>query len=277
MSLVVGAVFSLVGGLLVVAGVESLVTAVSLHRNDAVPVRAVTKADPPVEFDGTAEARTDDGAFAAPFSGEEALYCDVWIEAKSRHRTDVDGVAVLGGEGPRRPTNTDTSWGLVETADIERRFVVREGGARVVVDPTNADFDVDDGHTGETVLTVGEGETLSEDVRERLAALDDTGVDFDCDPATWDRAEDAVRYSEVRLDPGEPVHVAGAAVQSRPEEWGNPVDATVDAADGERLLVSEGTDSSVVRKHYVQFATGVAVGLGALAIGIQALTAAGLH
>jgi len=276
MSVVVGAVFSLFGGLLVVAGVKSLFTAVSLHRNDVLPVREVPKADPPVEFDGTAEATTDDGAFEAPFSGEESLYCDVWMEAKSRHRTDVDGVEVLGGEEPRRPSNTEPSWGLVERDDVRRRFVVREGGGRVVVDPTDADFEVDDGHMGETVLTVGEGETLSEAVRERLAALDDAGVEFDCEPATWDREEEAVRYSEVRLDPGEPVHVAGAAVQSQPEEWGSPVDATVGAMDGERLLVSEGTESSVVRKHYVQFVTGVVVGLGVLAIGVQALTAAGL-
>ncbi|WP_135822744.1 hypothetical protein [Halostella litorea] len=269
--LVIGVVFSLFGLLLFYGGVRKLLSGIALYRNDAIPVRQVAKSDGAVEFDGRAEPRADEGAFEAPFSGEPALCCEVWMEMKSRYPdSDEEGVKIYTSEEQMTLDDTETVWGLAESDGIRRPFAVDESGARVVVDPADADLDIT-GHMGEQVMSVGEGETLSEEARARLAALDGMDVGFDADPDTWDDEESAVKYREARLEPGDPVHVAGAAVESVPEEWGSGVDATVGASASDRFLVSRGTESEVVRRHFVQFVGGVLVGAGAFAVGARAL------
>lgn len=275
MSLVIGVVFSLFGGLLVLAGMRSLVTAVSVYQSNAVPVRKVPQSDGSVEFDGQAAATEEQGAFTAPFSGEDALCCKIWMEVQSRYRTDAESLEVGGTQGPKKYKNTDQSWGLAESDEIKRPFAVQEGGGRVAVDPAAADLDIT-GHMGETVLSIDSGESLPEAVRERLGALEELETEFDCSPDTWDKKDDSAKYREARLEPGEQVHVADATVEDRPEAWGSAVDATVGASTEGHYMISEGTESSVIRKHFVGFASGVVVGVAILAIGLRALSATGL-
>lgn len=271
MSLIVGLVLSGFGGLLVVAGVRRLFTAVAVHRSEAVPVRRVPQSGGVVEFDGRAEPLAGEDAFQAPFSGEEALCCAVWMETKDRHRTDTEGLEVGNSKEPANYRNTESAWMLVDSDDARRPFAVAEGGARVAVDPEGADLDVAD-HAGESVLTVDAGDPLPAEVRERLDALDQAGIDFDCSVETWTREGDRVQYRETRLEPGDPVHVTGGTVVSVPDEWGSSVDATVGAPDADAgFSVRRGTESSVVRDHLVQFGTGVAVGGVLLALGLHTL------
>jgi len=270
MSVLIGGALSVLGVLLAVSGVRRGVTAVSLYRNEAVPVRSVGKRDDPVEFDGRVELPAEDDGVAAPFSGEPAVCCAVWMQTRTRHRTDVEGVEVLESKGPKRKSNTETAWQLVESDGFRRPFVVQDGGARVTVDPADAALDIT-GHMGETELTVGSGDRLSDDVRDRLAALDRDDAAFDCDPETWDRPDDHVQYREARLAPGDPVHVAGAGVERVPEEWGSGTTATVgDAGAAGRFTISRGTEADVVRRNAIQFTTGTAIGLGLLALGLHA-------
>lgn len=270
MSALIGLGLGAFGGFLVIAGLRRLLTAVSLHRNEATLVRNVAGSEGPVEFDGRAEPRAEDGALEAPFSGETALCCEVWMKTKSRHRTDADGVEPLGPESPEKQRNTDQSWLLAESGAFRRPFVVQDGGTRVEVDPEEADLDIT-GHMGESVLTVGSDEPLPDDVLERLRALERTGVALDCAPETWDREEDRVQYREARLEPGDAVHVAGGTVESEPEEWGSGITATIGASEtADRFLISEGTESTVVREHLIQFATGVTVGLTLFGLGLHA-------
>lgn len=279
MSLLIGGALSALGTLLAVAGVRRGFTAASLYRNEAVPLRRVGKHDGPVEFDGQVELPAGDEGIDAPFSGEPAVCYEVWMQTRTRHHTDVDGAEVLESKEPKRMSNTETAWQLAETDEFRRPFVVRDGGARARVDPTGADLDIT-GNMGETELTVESGDRLPEDVRNRLAGLDAAGVEFDPDPETWDREEDHVQYREARLEPGDPVHVAGAAVESVPDEWGSEVAATVgDAGADERFMISRGTESAVVRRNLTQFVTGVAVGGVLLALGlyVAGVTDAVLH
>jgi hypothetical protein len=271
MSVVVGLALCAFGGLLAVAGVRRLGTAVSLSRTDAVSLRDVPRTDGTVEFEGQARSLADEDPLEAPLSGEDALCCAVWMETGDRHRTDVDGAEVLESKEPETYRNTEQSWLLAESDEFEQPFIVADGGARVAVDPANADLDIT-GHMGETVLTVDSGESLPDDVHERLARLDREGVEFDTAFETWDREDDRVKYREARLEPGDPVHVAGGAVENVPDEWGAEVDATVGGSGtGDRFLISQGTESSVVRKHFIQFITGVVVGTILLVLGISAL------
>jgi len=274
MSVVGGALVAGVGGLFVLAGVKQLVTAVSVSRSEVVPVRDVATRDGPVEFDGRAEAPADEGAFEAPFSGEEALYCEVWMKAKSQHGSGPQSEGIhLGDSKPHDPDDTQSSndmWGLAESGDVRQQFVVEEGGTRVSVDPEWATFEID-GHMGESVLGVGAGETLSEEVRTRLERLDEMDPEFDGSLEKWDREDQQVQYSEERLVPGDSVHVANGHVERAPDGWGTGVSATVGAPDaGGGFTIREGSESSVVRKHLVQFATGTVVGLALLALGLHA-------
>jgi hypothetical protein len=270
MSVVVGVALCAFGGLLVVAGVRRLGTAVSLSRTDAVSLRDVPRTDGPVEFEGQARSLADEDPLEAPFSGEDALCCAVWMETEDRHRTDVDGAEVLESKEPETYRNTEQSWLLAESDEFEQPFVVADGGARVAVDPADADLDIT-GHMGETVLTVDAGESLPDEIHGRLERLDRAGITFDTAVETWNRDDERVKYREARLEPGDPVHVAGGAVTHVPDEWGSNVDATVGAPEtDDRFLISQGTESSVVRKHFVQFITGVVAGTILLVLGLSA-------
>jgi len=197
------------------------------------------------------------------------------MEVKGRHRTDTEGMEVAPSKKPEKYRNTDQSWRLAETGAIRRAFDVRDGGARVTVDPTDADLELT-GHMGETVLTVDAGESLPEDVRERVTSLDRTESSFDGTPETWDRQSDDVQYREARLEPGDSVHVTGGVVENVPDDWGSEHSATVGAAaSDERYLISEGTETDVVRTHLVKFSTGFVVGLALLGLGLYVLRSTG--
>jgi hypothetical protein len=84
MSVVVGVALCAFGGLLVVAGVRRLGTAVSLSRTDAISLRDVPRTDGTVEFEGQARSLMDQDPLQAPLSGEDALCCAVWMETGDR-------------------------------------------------------------------------------------------------------------------------------------------------------------------------------------------------
>lgn len=266
----IGVVFSLFGLGLFVAGVRRFFWGISLYRNAAMAVREVPQAEGAVEFDGQVVGPADGEAFEAPFSGEEAFVCQIWMEKMSRFSDDGEA-EIYFDEDHRNPADTEKRWGLAESDEIRQPFAVADGGARVVVEPEEANLDIT-GHMGEVVHGIEEGESLSEDVTERLAALDERDTNFDSSLETWDDEESAVKYREARLEPQETVHVTGAAVQSVPEEWGSAVDATVAKSDtDDRYMISRGTESDVVRRHFVQFVTGTIIGALLMAVGGRAL------
>ncbi|RQG89625.1 hypothetical protein EA473_21690 [Natrarchaeobius chitinivorans] len=229
-----------------------------------------------VEFQGTVEPEQDTGAFESPFSGREAVCYEAWMKVKSRHRTDVDGVEVGGVKGMDKPSNTEVSWGLAESDEARRPFAVQDGGSRVMVDPTGAEIDITD-HMGESVLTVGTGDSLSEDAHERLQTITEDKAGFESDAETWDREDETVKYQEARLEPGDTVHVIGAEVESVPDEWGHSIDATVtEAVSDDQFRISEGTESGIVRNQLIQFITGSIVATGLLLLSYPPLTRAGM-
>lgn len=272
MSVIGSLLVSGLGGLSVLAGIRRLLTAISLHRSHTVPGRDIATEEGTVEFEGRVEPSIEEEAFEAPFSGEETVCCQVWMQTTDRHRTDTEGLQVGTHQmEPEDYENTESALQLAETGEIRRSFVVTDGGARVVVDPDEADLDITD-HMGETVLTVESGDSLSTDVCDRLASLDGLDVEFDTDPETWDRESDRVTYREARLAPGTPVHISGGVVEDIPDEWGTGITATVGAPDSNaRFMISEGTESSVIRKHLIQFTTGITVGLLFLTLGLHVL------
>jgi hypothetical protein len=271
--LVFGALAGLLGLGLFVKGIRKLRSGVGLYRNRTTPLPKIPQTEDPVEFDGRAAPTTDEGAFEAPFSGTEALCCQFWMEKASRHKVDDedDGVDInLGGEH-QSVGDTEVTWGLANTDEVRREFAVTDGGNRVVVDPTDADFDMT-GHMGEVALKIGKGETLSEDARARLETLDDANDEFDGSLETWDDEGSAVKYREARLEPGSEIHVAGGTVHDTPDEWGSGIEATIGApAADDQFLISRGTESEVVRRHLVGFVTGTIVGIALLGLGVWAI------
>lgn len=267
-----GVVFSLFGLALFVAGVRRFFWATSLYRTDAIPVREVARSEGVVEFNGRVVAAEDGDAFVAPFSGEDAVLCQIWMEKMSRYSDDDDEqMEIHFDEDHRNPSDTKKHWGLAVTGEIRQPFMIADGGSRVVVDPTDANLDIT-GHMGEVVHAVDKGERLNEEVRTRLNALESLDIGFEASPEKWDDKESAVKYREARLEPQEPVHVNGAKVRSVPEEWGSAVDATVEEAEtDDRYMISHGTESEVVRRRSIQFVTGTIVGSAILAIGVRAL------
>lgn len=265
--LLFGAVACLLGGGLLFNGVRKLRSGVALSRNQTTPLREIPQSEGPVEFDGQVASTADHDAFDAPFSGEPAVCCQFWLEKASRRpATDDEEGLQIETSGEYQVEQTEVTWGLADTAEVRRSFVVTDGGVRVVVDPAEADLDVT-GHMGEEVLKVGRGETLSDEVRARLTALDE----FDGALDTWDDEASALEYREARLEPGGSVHVAGGERQSVPDEWGSGIEATVGESDGEQYLISRGTESEVVRRHLVAFVTGTIVGLALLGVGVRAI------
>ena len=275
--MVIGGVMCLLGAGLFVGGVRSSLTALSIYRTGNTTIRKLPQADGPVEFEGQAEATADDGAFEAPFSGEPALLCEIWMEQTSRHIDDEDSDQVIYTEGQKQTNATETVWGLAESDKIRWPFAVSKNGARAVVEPAGANLDIT-GHMGDVVHGTDEGETLSEEVRERLAALDGTDVTFDASLETWDAEEENTRYRESRLEPGEAVHVTGAEVDHLPDQWGSGIEATVgESSTDDRFLISRGTEPEVIRRRAIHLVSGVVIGLGLLGLGVftvsQALSA----
>jgi len=268
--LLIGVVFSLFGLGLLVAGIRRLFWAQSLYRTDAIPAREVPQSSGAVEFDGTVLPAGDGEGFEAPFSGEQAVLCQIWMEKMSRFAEDGEA-EIYFDKDHRSPMDTEKRWGLADTDEIRQPFAVSEGGARVVVEPDDADLDITE-HMGEVVHGIDEGETLSEEIKERLTTLAEMNTDFDGSLETWDDEESNVKYREARLEPHDEVHVTGAAVQSIPEEWGSAVDATVGNSDtDDRYMISRGTESDVIRRHFVQFVTGTLIGLASMGIGGRSL------
>ncbi|MFT4947488.1 MAG: hypothetical protein ACI8TL_001732 [Natronomonas sp.] len=266
----IGAVFSLFGLGLFAAGSRRFFWALSLYRNDAKSVREIAQSEGAVEFDGQVVAPSDSDAFEAPFSGEKAFLCQIWMEKLSRF-SEGGETEIYFDEDHRNPADTEKQWGLADTDEIRQPFAVADGGARVVVDPDEADLDIT-GHMGAVVHSIEEGESLSEKIRDRLQTLEGTDPDFDAALETWDDEESAVKYREARLEPQETVHVTGAEVRSIPERWGSGIDARVGKSEtDDRYMISRGTESAVVRRHFVQFVTGTILGLALLAVGGRAL------
>lgn len=268
MSVIGGALVAGFGALLLLAGTRQLVTALSLYRGETAPLRDVATGEGTVEFEGQVQPPADEGSFAAPFSGTDALCCQVWMETEQRVN-EMDEVEFGDARNPEDDDHVDASWQLAETADLRQSFVVTDGGTRVAVDPAGADLDIT-GHMGETVLTTDAGEPLPDDVRDRVAAFDQSESGLDGGVETWTDDDRRVKYREARLEPGDTVHVTGGVADGGPDGWGSGVAATVAApAGGGDFLISEGTKSEAVRKHVVQFVTGAAVGLVLLAVGLQ--------
>jgi hypothetical protein len=271
-SLVIGGVLSVLGVVLVLGGIRRGVRAYSVSQTATTPLRSIPSADGPVAFDGEVRGHPESGAFDAPFSGEPAVYCEVWLAVHDRYRTDVEGLEVGNDDRPATNDAMESSWGLAEHDAIRSEFVVADGGARVAVDPTDAAVDIY-GHMGERVLRLDEGEALSGDAKDRLERLAERSDAFDAAVETWDREDARVQYREARIAPGDTVHVADAVVTDTPEAWGADVDATVGAADGNDFLLSDGTEGEVLKQNATQFVTGIVVGGVVLALGLYILGA----
>ena len=92
----------------------------------------------------------------------------------------------------------------------------------------------------------------------------------DGDIGTRDNGDQQAQYREARLEPGDSVHVANGRVGGTTDGRGAGVTALVGAQTDSGFTISQGTESSVVRKHHVRFATGTVIGAALLALGLHA-------
>ena len=106
MSVIGGLLVTGLGGLLVLAGTRRLLTAILLYRSGTVSLRNIATEDGTVEFEGRVEPSNEEETFEAPFSGEETVCCQMWMQTTDRHRTDTEGLQVGSTRWSQRTTRT---------------------------------------------------------------------------------------------------------------------------------------------------------------------------
>lgn len=165
-----------------------------LVRSEPVPIGSIDEAStPPVEFEGTGTT-CERGTIQAPLSGTDCLA----YELESSTRSDGD---------------EEAGWTRDELATAAVPFVVRDGGQRIAVDPTDADWVLGG---WETERVVGRSGSPPASMRERLDRHPLEGVDgVDAFETAGKR-----RYRERVLRPETDVHVIATEIERREVEWG---------------------------------------------------------
>lgn len=156
------------------------------------------------EFEGT--ARPVDGTVTAPFSETESLICEWEID---RYQTNDDG----------------SNWETVESGTESVPFDLEHTGPTVAVDPEGAQFLLGENDRFDTL----DSEEVPPGV-ERY--LDHSTASIDVGPVELDLSG-RLRFTERRLDPGDPSYVVGPVERAAAEPpGGSTARLSIDPAGG---------------------------------------------
>jgi hypothetical protein len=183
----VGGVFALVGGLILLAGVGRLVAWGRLRLRAATAVSAARPGA--VELVGT--ATTHETTLPAPFSAGDCLAYTYRVE---RYDPDDDG----------------SNWDTVSEGSAGVPFLLSDHTGSVLVDPDGAELLFARSHRSEVDNDEEPPPVIGRFLEAETTVEHATGS-ISLGPleiATGDRH----RFTATRLDPGEPVYVAGEAV-----------------------------------------------------------------
>lgn len=232
------AAFALPGLFVLAYGLREGLVGYRLHATDPTPIADLANVSGPVEVTGTARIR--DGTVEAPLTGTPCLAYEWRV---TERRRDGDG---------------DTTWTTVASGDSSVPFLVDDGVASVLVDPANADLRLAEARE----FRVGSGERPPEAVRafvEREPDVDSGYREFSVGPFDLSSGN-ARRYTESRLDPGEPVYVYGTTTYAPGESReAGQVNARVEG--GRPFVVADGTESEATRRVLLRAIGFVAFGL----------------
>ncbi|MFB6222817.1 MAG: GIDE domain-containing protein [Haloarcula sp.] len=247
----VGLVFLIFGGFLLVRGGRELRTVFHILRNDPMPVRSLDGYTGPVEITGTAAADEDAGAVTAPFTGSECLAYSYEVEEF-------------------RSSGKHSNWETLDEGQAGVDFVVDDGTGRVRVNPNGADVRFES-----QSVTVAPGTELPDRLAEyveRTEAVEAQDGSLNL-LVTEVNLGNKQRFTERRLDVGEEVYVYGLAQRGPATEWGSSlVDAVVGDGDGTPVFVISDTGERdtawrVARGGVLETALGlVATGIGGIAL-----------
>jgi hypothetical protein len=206
------------GGILLAAGGSHLRQWYRISASEVQTVRDAAQERGVAEFEGT--VRPIEGeTFHAPFTGTEAVASSYTVRAPST------------GEGKYRTVTSGT---------VARPFLVADETGCVEVDPSGGDIEP---ANSERRLTVGENDTLPDDVRLRLS---NTSDELDLDTILAAETDERRYYWEGTVTAGDEVHVYGATTADRTpsSRSATAVLTKADAADLFRITVGDEGDAS---------------------------------
>lgn len=223
-SLGLGLVLVLVGGIIGYFGVRKLPTLHQMITGDPVDIRDLVYHDGPVEIEGT--ATVDEETATGLFSGTECLAYE--YEAQEY-----------------RSSGKSSSWQPLDDGGRAVPFLVEDETGTVTVDPTDAELHlsswqerVKGGH--EPPERIRRYIKMSEDVDSQQKSMNLVVTEFNYG--------NDQRFIERRLDPGESVYVYGTVERAPAGEWGSGrVDAHI--TSGERntpLIISDTSERGAI-------------------------------
>jgi hypothetical protein len=238
-------------GYLLYTGGRELRAVSHVLANDPVPVRDLHGRAGPVEIEGTAAAGADGGTVTAPFSGTECLAYAYEVEEL-------------------RSSGKHSSWHTLDEGRDAVGFVLEDDTGRVRVDPTGADLRLEP-----HAARVSPGDELPDHLARYLASSEaverqDATVNL---LVTELNVGNEQRFTERRLDVGEPVYVYGEARSGPAAEWGSDlVDAVVEDGPAAPVFVVSDTDERgtawrFARVGLVRVGLGLALLLAVLVVG----------
>lgn len=215
---------TIVGGILCYlfykAGIEFR-SVFHILRNDPLPVRELQQTRGPVEIEGTTKVDDGAGTVTAPFTGTECLAYTYEVEEY-------------------QSSGKNSSWQTLDEGINGRRFLVEDETGIVPVVPDGSTIRLED-----QSITISPGDEVPGHIKEYMHSTDEVDVqDGTIDLGIAELSTgNKQRFTERRLDVGEPVYVYGHAKRGESTNWGSKqVDATVTDGPAAPVFVISDTD-----------------------------------
>ena len=224
-SLVLVALVGLVAVAFLADGVRHGHRAFRVYRNEPFNVASAANASGVVEVEGTVEPH--EVTLVPPFSGEECVICQYEVEEY-------------------RSSGKSSHWETVHSGGGRRPFVLADGSDRLLVEPERASLALDEA----AVIRVDAGDRPPERIRRWIGER----PEVDSEEGRWDLGPLSIatgndrRYTERRLDPGEPVHVYGVTEYRRWSDAGGTVNAVLRDDGAPFFRVTDGSEREAVRR-----------------------------
>lgn len=208
----------LIGGVLLAAGINTLRQWYRIRTHEVQSVRAAAQERDVAEFEGTVRA-IDGETFPAPFTGTDAVASTYKIRA---------------------PSTGESRYRTVTSGEVARPFLVEDETGCVEVDPSGGDVEP---ANSERRLTVGENDTLPDDVRLRLS---NASEELNLDTILAAETDQRRYYREGTVTAGDEVHIYGATTADRTpsSRSASAVLTKADTADLFRITVGDEGDAS---------------------------------
>lgn len=213
------------GGILLAAGGSHLRQWYRIRTSEVQTVRDAAQERGVAEFEGIVCA-VEGETFPAPFTGTEAVASSYTIRA---------------------PSTGESRYRTVTSGTVASPFLVEDETGCVEVDPSGGDLEP---ANSERRLTVGENDTLPDDVRVRLSNTTD---ELDLDTILAAETDERRYYREGTVTVGDEVHVYGATTTTDRTPSSRSATAVLTKADAGNLFrITVGDEGDASRSKLVE-------------------------